>query len=67
MLVSAQESEEAALQLNRAISLIEKGKIDEAIGELQRIIEENPNYAPAYANLGSAFYRKGKLDKSKFR
>lgn len=62
--LNAQESEEAAMQLNRAASLIEKGKLDEAIEQLQKIIEKNPNYAPAYSNLGAAYYGKGKLDKA---
>ena len=62
-LINAQESDEAAMQLNRAISLIEKGRFDEAIAQLQKIIEKNPNYAPAYANLGTVYIGKRNLDK----
>jgi tetratricopeptide (TPR) repeat protein len=41
-----------------------KGKLDEAIVQLLKIIEKNPNYAPAYANLGVTYYGKRKLDKA---
>lgn len=58
------EKNKADIQLNRAISLVEKGRLDEAIEQFLRIIEKNPNYGPAYSNLGAAYYQKGQLDKA---
>jgi len=44
VLINAQESEEARIQLNRGISLIGKGGLDEAIDQFLKIITKNPNY-----------------------
>ncbi len=64
VLINAQESEEAKSQLNRAMSLIEKGRFDEAIDQFLKIVEKNPNYGLAYSNLGAVYYKRGKLDKA---
>jgi tetratricopeptide (TPR) repeat protein len=40
----------------------QNGHIDEAIAQLQRVVEMDPNYAEAHYNLGIDFSRKGQID-----
>jgi tetratricopeptide (TPR) repeat protein len=39
-------------------------EVEEAIGHLQKACEAAPYYAPAFDNLGYAYYRQGKLDQA---
>jgi len=54
-----------ALQANeRAVQLFRRGRLNEAIAELQRGVEANPEYATGYSNLGFLYLRKGQLDRA---
>ena len=57
-------SENPIAQNNLAMALKEKGRTDQAIGHLERILELNPNDAKAYYNLGNAFLQKGHYDEA---
>jgi len=46
--------------------LIENQKLDQAKNELELIISEYPNYAPAYNELAGAYYRKGDKEKTAY-
>lgn len=47
-----------------AVTLIERGKSDEAIFHLEQAVKFNPNYIDAFFNLGATFYYLGKYQKS---
>jgi TPR repeat len=54
-----------ALHANeRAVQLFRQGRLNEAIAELQRGVEVNPQYATGYSNLGFLYLRKGQLDRA---
>jgi tetratricopeptide (TPR) repeat protein len=54
-----------ALQSNeRAVRLFRQGRLNEAIAELRRGVEANPQYATGYSNLGFLYLRKGQLDRA---
>ena len=38
--------------------------MDEAIGQFQKALEINPNYAEAHNNLGNALLQKGQVDEA---
>ncbi|HOJ43087.1 MAG TPA: glycosyltransferase, partial [Syntrophorhabdaceae bacterium] len=46
--------------------LIENQKLDQAKNELELIISEYPNYAPAYNELAGVYYRKGDKEKTAY-
>jgi tetratricopeptide (TPR) repeat protein len=49
---------------NLGNALLQKGQVDEAMGQFQKLLEINPNYAEAYNNLGNAFYQKGRINEA---
>lgn len=49
---------------NRGISYAQKGKLDQAISDLNKAIELNPDYAAAYNSRGVSYAQKGKLDQA---
>jgi tetratricopeptide (TPR) repeat protein len=44
---------------------VRKGRIDQAIVELQTALKNNPKYAEAQYDLGNALYEKGDLEGAK--
>jgi hypothetical protein len=51
-----------AVQANdTAVRLFREGRLDEAIGELQRGLAAHPQYATGYSNLGFLYLCKGQL------
>jgi tetratricopeptide (TPR) repeat protein len=44
-----------------AVQLFREGRLDEAIAELRRGVEANPQYATGYSNLGFLYLRQGWL------
>ncbi len=63
-LTNAQEAGDLNKNLNLGLSLMEKGKLDEAIGQFQMIIEKKRDYEAAYISLGNAYYLKKELNKA---
>ena len=55
---------ETALHIFKGVDYGNKEMHDEAIAELKRAIEINPNYAKAHYNLGIAYGRKGMDDEA---
>ncbi len=49
---------------NLGFLFLEKGQVDEALEQFQKVLEINPNYAEAYNNLGNALLQKGQLGKA---
>lgn len=49
---------------NRAVRLFRRGRLNEAIAELRRGVNANPEYATGYSNLGFLYLRKGQLDRA---
>ena len=49
------------LQLTRSLALIAAGRRDEAIGELESLLRQKPEWAQAHANLGLALIESGRL------
>jgi tetratricopeptide (TPR) repeat protein len=47
---------------NQGTTLLNKGKINEAIAELKQAVQMKPDLAPAHFNLGDAYEKKGALD-----
>jgi tetratricopeptide (TPR) repeat protein len=47
-----------------AISLVQQGKLEEAIQNYKKSIEINANFAYAYYNLAVAFKQQGKLEEA---
>jgi len=46
------------------LALLNKGRVDEAITQLQKALQINPSYAQAHNNLGNAFLQKGQLEEA---
>jgi tetratricopeptide (TPR) repeat protein len=58
----AQEaSDEAVERNNRGASLLQQGKLDEAIAQFRQAVELSPKYVTAHANLAYAYDRQGLL------
>jgi tetratricopeptide (TPR) repeat protein len=55
---------EVAIHLFKGITYDSKGMLDESIGEYEKAVALNPNYAMAHNNLGVAYYYKGMLDEA---
>jgi len=55
------ELEEVAAEVHNylGVTYYDKGMYDEAIAELKKAIEIDPNFAEAHYNLGAAYYDKG--------
>lgn len=49
---------------NTAISLLGKGKVEEAIAHYNKALELDPNYSEAHFNLGNALLRLGRVDEA---
>jgi tetratricopeptide (TPR) repeat protein len=62
--VLAQGSIDAENRLKHGISLMARGRIDDAVEEFQKIITVSPEYIPAYVNLCFAYRQKGQFEKA---
>ena len=62
--VSTPPSALAEESYKAAVDLQEKGLIEEAIGQYQETIRQNPKFAAAYFNLGVIFQQKEQIDKA---
>ncbi len=60
----AEGNPEADAQTKRALSLREKGRLDEAVAQLEKTTATYPDYAPAWLNLGAARYEKKRFDEA---
>ena len=49
---------------NLGVSLVEEGKIDEAVDHYQKALKNNPNYDDAHYNLANALIKQGKIDEA---
>jgi len=56
------QSDRALAHINQGNALLQLGRIDESIFQLQKAVETQPDLADAHNNLGSAWRRKGELD-----
>jgi tetratricopeptide (TPR) repeat protein len=56
------QSDRALAHINQGNALLQLGRIDESIFQLQKAVETQPDLADAHNNLGSAWRRKGDLD-----
>ena len=55
---------EIAIQIFKGIDYGNKGMLDEAIAEFNRVIANEPNYADTYFYRGSVYYFKGQYDQA---
>ena len=53
---------QAVTETNLATALHENGRVDEALDHYRRAIELQPDYAPAFNNMGISLVQKGRLD-----
>ncbi|WP_338778429.1 tetratricopeptide repeat protein [Metabacillus sp. FJAT-52054] len=63
---SFEDSDELIIKQETARSLLENGKLDEAISLLHEIIEEFPEFWSAYNNLSLAYFYSGNVEKAKY-
>ncbi|MFT3868888.1 MAG: tetratricopeptide repeat protein [Nibricoccus sp.] len=56
------QSDRALSHINQGNALLQLGRVDESIFQLQKAVETQPDLADAHNNLGSALRRKGDLD-----
>ena len=61
-MVSVEASDEAIERNNQGVELLKQGKIEEAIGALQKAVEVNPKDADVQLNLAYAYDRQGRVD-----
>ncbi|MBD1381465.1 tetratricopeptide repeat protein [Metabacillus arenae] len=59
------DQDDLIVKQDEAKSLLEKGKLDEAIEQLQKIIKEYPEFWSAYNNLSLAYFYLGDVEKAK--
>ena len=57
-------SDEAVQRNNLGASLLQQGKVDEAVAEFQKALALDPKYTAAHLNLGYAYDRKGQIDEA---
>ena len=57
-------SNEAVQRNNLGASLLEQGKVDEAIAEFRKAVERDPKYVAAQLNLGYAYDRRGQTEEA---
>jgi tetratricopeptide (TPR) repeat protein len=55
-------SEEAIKRNNFGAELMKQGRLDEAIVELEKAVQVDPDYAAAYFNLAYAYERRERVD-----
>jgi len=57
-------SDEAIQRNNLGASLLQQGKIEEAVAEFRKAAELDPKYVAAQLNLGYAYDRKGQIEEA---
>lgn len=57
-------SDEALQRNNLGASLVQQGKLDEAIAEFQKALALDPKYTAAHLNLGYAYDRQGRPEEA---
>jgi len=57
-------SDEAVQRNNLGASLLQQGKIDEAVAEFQKAVALDPKYTAAYLNLSYAYDRQGRTEEA---
>ena len=56
--------DEAWWHTDRAASLVQEGKLEEAVGELEEALRANPGYVDALVNLGGTMAELGRYDEA---
>jgi tetratricopeptide (TPR) repeat protein len=59
-----QISEDGVVCFNQAVVYDQKGDYDRAIEKYDQVIKLNPQFVPAYQNLGALYCQKGDLDRA---
>jgi tetratricopeptide (TPR) repeat protein len=49
---------------NLGVALVEKGKVEEAVGEYRKAIQLKPDFFQAHYNLGNALWHQGKAEEA---
>lgn len=62
--VLAQGPIDAESRLKHGMSLLARGRIDDAVEEFQKIITVRPEYVLSYVNLGFAYRQEGQFEKA---
>ena len=57
-------SDEAVQRNNLGASLLQQGKVDEAVAEFQKAVALDPKYTAAHLNLGYAYDRQGRPEEA---
>ena len=57
-------SDEAVQRNNLGASLLQQGKVDEAVAEFQKALALDPKYTAAHLNLGYAYDRQGRPEEA---
>ena len=57
-------SDEAVQRNNLGASLLQQGKVDEAVAEFQKAVVLDPKYTAAHLNLGYAYDRQGRPEEA---
>jgi len=52
------------VQNNLGNALLQKGRLDEAMAQIQKALGINPNYPEGYCNLGIVLFQKGRMDEA---
>jgi tetratricopeptide (TPR) repeat protein len=50
--------------LGQAHDLLERGQVDEAVAELEALVQEEPDLAIGHATLGTLYLRRGQFDRA---
>lgn len=67
ILVKKKSLEESKNQFLLGVQLYQEGQYDQAIENFESVLEENPDFAEAYYNIGMAYLKKGELDNAMAR
>lgn len=62
--IEKQPSGIAHAYMNRGLTFVGKGQLDEAIKDFDKAVALNPSFYEAYSNRGGAFEKMGRLDRA---
>jgi Flp pilus assembly protein TadD len=57
-------SNNADAHYNFGMTILPKGRVDEALAHFQKAVAINPNHAKAHVSLGAALFQKGRVDEA---
>ncbi len=57
-------SNNAIAHYNFGMTILPRGRVDEALAHFQKAVEIDPNYARAQVSLGAAFFQQGRVDEA---